>query len=584
MKKRFDKIPTLLLLLFGILLDVNVKAEGNHPNILFIFVDDLNTQLHCYGNETVKSPNIDKLAESGTMFTRAYCQWAVCGPSRASILSGQMPSQTGIRNLITQIRDVNPNIVTLPQYFKTRGYTTAAMGKVFDPRNVDSGHDTKSWSVPYNKKYKYPPEYGPFVKGQYRVTYNTATEMGPEGVGDDGYIDGQICLDALSKMENFANSPDKPFFLAVGFKKPHVPFISPKKYWDLYERDSLKLAPFQRHAEDSPDFVYFKPEPAQYDDIPDFWTFDDIDLGDDILEPNTQRKLIHGYYACISYVDAQVGKLMDKLDELNLRENTIVVLLGDHGYHLGDHNQWGKHTQFENATHAPLIIHNPNSSGSQCNLPVDFLDIYPTLTSLVFNERPAHLTGKDLTPLLEGANPELRPAVTEYRAGGHASYTFRNERYRLTLWLKTSNTRIDVVPWSANLIFEGELYDYQTDSLETQNIYNLPESQEIIDELLQDSKSWWNYQYNKIQGISTGAAIQKREILPFQNPVTNFLPLPPNYGEVNLRIYDLRGNLVLQKQNQMNNIYVGNLKTGQYLVLLEWEESDEVLNFKMVKI
>lgn len=584
MKNRFNKISLLLLLLLIILPGKILKAEGNQPNILFIFIDDLNTDLNCYGKKTVHSPNIDKLADEGTIFTKAYCQWAVCGPSRASILSGQMPSQTGIRNLTTQLRDANPNIVTLPQYFKNRGYTTAAVGKVFDPRNVDDGHDTKSWSVPYNKKYNYPAEYGPFIKGQYRVTYNTATEMGPEGVGDDGYIDGQLCLDALSKMENFANNPDKPFFLAVGFKKPHIPFISPKKYWDLYNRDSLTLAPFQQMAAGSPDFVYFKPEPAQYDDIPEIWTYDDVDFGIGILEPLAQKKLIHGYYACISYVDAQVGKLMDKLDELNLRENTIVVLLGDHGYHLGDHNQWGKHTQFENATHAPLIIHNPNSSGSKCNLPVDFLDIYPTLTSLAFNEQPEYLTGKNLTPLLEEANTELLPAVTEYRAGGHASYTFRNERYRLTLWLKTSNTRIDIVPWSANLIFEGELYDYQTDSLETQNLYNLPGSKEVIDELLQDSKSWWNYQYNKIQGISTGAAIQKNEVLPFQNPVTDFLSIPSHYGKIDLRIYDLRGNLVLQKQNQMNNIYVGNLKTGQYLVLLEWEESDEVLNFKMVKI
>ncbi len=584
MKNRLKKILALLLFLLIILPVINVNAQDNQPNILFIFVDDLNTELNCYGNKTVQSPNIDKLAESGTIFTRAYCQWSVCGPSRASILSGQMPSQTGIRNLTTLIRDVNPNIVTLPQYFKNRGYTTAAIGKVFDPRSVDSGHDTKSWSIPYSIKYKYPSEYGSFVKGQYRVTYNTATEMGPEGVGDDGYIDGQICLDALTKMENFAGNSEKPFFLAVGFKKPHVPFISPRKYWELYNRDSLKLEPFQKPAANSPDFVYFKPEPAQYDDIPELWTYDDVELGDDILEPETQRKLIHGYYACISYVDAQVGKLLAKLEELNLRENTIVILLGDHGYHLGDHNQWGKHTQFENAVNAPLIIHSPGFGSRRCTTPVDFIDIYPTLTQLVFDDQPDHLTGKNLTPLLKGDPTEFQPAVSEYRAGGHASYSFRNERYRMTLWFKTSNIRVDKVSWNTQTVFAGELYDYQTDSQETENLYNLPSSKQIVDELLKDAESWWTYQYNKIHSISTGAVIRKKESVPFQNPVTDYLKIPGHLGEVGLRIYDLRGNLVLQKQNQSNSVYVGNLKTGQYLVLLEWEKMDEVFDFKMVKI
>ena len=584
MKNRFIKIPTLLLLLFVVLPFVNAKAEGNQPNILFIFIDDLNTQLNCYGNKTVHSPNIDKLAGSGTMFTRAYCQWSVCGPSRASILSGQMPSQTGIRNLSTLIRDVNPDIVTLPQYFKTRGYTTAAVGKVFDPRSVDSGHDTKSWSISYSIKYKYPSEYGAFVKGQYRVTNNTATEMGPEGVGDDGYLDGQICLDALAKMDNFANHPEKPFFLAVGFKKPHVPFISPRKYWELYNRDSLTLEPFQKPAEGSPDFVYFKPEPAHYDDIPELWTYDDVELGEDILEPEMQKKLIHGYYACISYVDAQVGKLMAKLDELNLTENTIVVLLGDHGYHLGDHNQWGKHTQFENAVNAPLIIRRPGFASRRCSTPVDFIDIYPTLTQLVFNDRPEHLTGKNLEPILKGDEQELLPAVSEYRAGGHASYSFRNDRYRMTLWLKNSNTRIDKVSWNAQLVFAGELYDYKTDSLETKNLYNLPDSKPIIDELLKDAECWWNNQYKQIHTISSGAVIRETKPVPFQNPVRDYLKIPAHFGAVALKVYDLRGNLVLQKQNQQNSVYIGNLKAGQYLVLLEWEKMDEVLDFKMMKI
>ncbi len=582
-----NRVKTIVIFLFLVLFVFSgnkMNAQDKPDNVLFIFIDDLNTQLNCYGNKTVISPNIDKLAGNSALFTHAYCQWSVCGPSRASILSGQMPAQTGIRNLKTQLRDASPNIVTLPQYFKNRGYITAAVGKIFDPRNVDSGHDTKSWSLPYSISYKYPEKYGPFVKGQYRVTKNTSTEMGPEGVGDDGYLDGQICIDALNKLENFASSPEKPFFLAVGFKKPHIPFIAPKKYWDLYNRDSLKLAPFQRHATGSPDFVYFKPEPSHYDDIPEMWTYDDVEYGNGILPPETQRRLIHGYYACISYVDEQVGKLMNKLTELNLNENTIIVLLGDHGYHLGDHNQWGKHTQFENATHAPLIIHNPDFEKTRCNSPVNFLDIYPTLTNLVFHEQPEHLTGENLTPLLKGGKMAEKPAVTEYRSSGHSSYSFRTERYRLTLWNKSANNRPDIEKWNKNNIYTAELYDYKTDELETESFYDSASYKEIVDSILVKSGHWWNMQNSKINSGATGAAIREYQNSPIQNPVKEYIQLPQQYGKVDMKIYDLRGNLIMQKKNQSNSVYVGNLITGQYLVLLEWEKTDEVLDFRMVKI
>ena len=579
---RIYKVTTLFIILI-LSLFITAKSADKQPNVLFIFIDDLNTELNCYGNNLIHSPNIDKLADAGTIFTNAYCQWSVCGPSRASILSGQMPAQTGIRNLSTQLRDANPYIETLPQYFKNRGYTTAAVGKVFDPRNVDDGHDTKSWSLPYSIKYNYPSEYGPFVKRQYRVTENTATEMGPEGVDDDGYIDGQICLDALSKLDKFAEE-SKPFFLAVGFKKPHIPFIAPKKYWDLYNRDSLTLAPFQQMAAGSPDFVYHKPEPAQYDDIPEIWTYEDVELGTGILEPATQKKLIHGYYACVSYVDAQVGKLIAKLNELNLSENTIVVLLGDHGYHLGDHNQWGKHTQFENAVHAPLIIQIPGFENITCNSPVDFIDIYPTLTEMVFSDKPEHLTGKDLTPILSGSKPELGPAVSEYRSNGHSSYSFRTDRYRLTLWHNSSSNRPDKETWNTNTIYTAELYDYTTDKLETENLYKSANYQEIVDSLLEKSENWWTFQYNKIHNISTGSVIQKRQNIPFQNPVNDYIKIPEHFGRVDMKVYNMQGYLVLQKQNQENNIYVGNLKSGQYVVLLEWIQMDEILDFKMIKI
>ena len=216
------------------------------------------------------------------------------------------------------MRTENPSVVTLPEYLKNKGFVTAAAGKIFDPRNVDEGHDRDSWTIPYNdpSTYEYPEEYGSFVKGTtYRVLSNTATEQGPSDVGDDGYVDGQIALDALDKLENFSSITDQPFFLAVGFKKPHIPFVAPNEYWELYNRDEINLEPFQQIAQGSPEYAYHTPEPISYDDIPDIWSFDDVDKGSDILDLESQRKLIHGYYACVSYIDTQIGKLLDKLDQ-----------------------------------------------------------------------------------------------------------------------------------------------------------------------------------------------------------------------------------------------------------------------------
>lgn len=574
----------LIFLLFCLSLFSSQLSFSQQKNVLFIFVDDLNTQLNCYGNKTIISPNIDKLAEQGTIFKHAYCQWSVCGPSRASILSGQMPAQTGIQNLVTQIRDVNPDIVTLPQYFKNRGYTTAAIGKVFDSRNVDSGHDTPSWSIPYKHSYQYPAEYGSFVKGQYRVTDNTATEMGPDGVDDDGYIDGQLCLDALSKLETLATQAENPFFLAVGFKKPHIPFISPKKYWDLYERDSLKLAPFQKAAEGSPAYAYFNPEPIQYDDIPDIWTYNDIELGDGILETDMQRKLIHGYYACVSYIDAQVGKILDKLEELELDENTIVLLVGDHGYHLGDHNQWGKHTNFENAVGAPLIIYAPGQGHITCYTPVDLLDIYPTLTSLAFGEIPTHVSGNDISPLMQGNTISKTYSVSEYRSSGHASYSFRDERFRLTLWMQSSNHRPDLTLWDTGNILTGELYDFVEDSLNTVNLYDDPALANTKSQLLQTANNWWDDQYHHMQRLPTYTDLLKPSVNPVKNSIIkDYFNVPETLGVVNLSVYDMQGRLVITKNNQSSRVYLGGLKQGAYVVLLEQENINETLSAIIVK-
>ncbi|PWD98442.1 sulfatase-like hydrolase/transferase [Marinilabilia rubra] len=490
----------------------SVVSKKNQYNVLFIAVDDLKPVFNCYGSSQIVSPNIDRLADQGILFSNAYCQWSVCGPSRASILTGQTPDGTGIRNLSSQLRIESPGLVTLPEYFKSKGFVTAGCGKIFDPRNVDDGHDRQSWSIAYTdpNDYTYPPEYGDFVKGnKYRVTANTATECGPEGVGDDGYVDGQICLDALTKLDDLSINADQNFFLAVGFKKPHIPFIAPKEYWDLYDPSTFELAEFQRIAEGSPDYAYHTPEPMGYTDIPDPWTFDDIDRGDDILDPEIQRRLLHGYYASVSYIDAQVGKLLDKLEATGLDKNTVVVLFGDHGYHLGDHNQWGKHTNFENALLAPLIVSAPGGSSGVVNDPVEFVDIYPTVCDLAGQEVPqSKLQGQSLAPALRGEALQGEPyAVSEYRSGGGSGYSFRSDRYRLTLWFNSSGDRPDVVTWDENRIKKIELYDYQTDPLETRNLADDPGYSQVVSDLKVMAEEWWtkNYQFfqnNAQQGLT----------------------------------------------------------------------------------
>ena len=472
------------------------NSRSQKKNILFIAVDDLKTDLNCYGKSQVKSPNIDRLADRGIVFSNAYCAWSVCGPSRASMLSGLSPDGTGVKNLSTQLRDVRPDAITLPLFFKNNGYETIAIGKVFDRRNVDDGHDAVSWTIPYipNGDYTYPEEYGDFVKGQYRVTANTVTEQGPEGVDFDGYEDGQSCLYALERLDQFAQSPDKPFFLAVGFKKPHIPFIAPKKYWDMYNRDEISLAPFQDTVAGGPDYIYYKPEPNpdKYVDIPADWNYLDVT---EKMDTATQKRIIHGYYACTSYIDDLVGMLLDKLEEKGLAENTIVVLWGDHGYHLGDHNQWGKHTNFENGTHLPLIIAVPYGKGGICYRPVDSYDIYPTLIDLAGFDVPDYLEGDLLSPALEGKQISKTCAVSQFRAGGNMGYSFRTERYRLTAWMDKTSYIPTEIDWDEGKIEDIELYDYLSDPFEKVNLANDEAYRQVKDSMLAIAGSWWKEQH-----------------------------------------------------------------------------------------
>ena len=492
------------------------EVRPQKPNILFIAVDDLKPILGCYGDKTIKTPNIDRLAKRGTVFTLSYCQQAVCGPTRASLMTGMRPDATKIWDLKTKMRDVNPDILTFPEYLISKGYSTQGLGKIYDVRCVDKDIDKPSWSVPF---YKDPDDYYSKITGSPSLNYQLtetkqrikkyqieAKEKGiPKKdvtdyvskfikpsvecaeVPDDAYSDGANALKAKDLLIDLSRKKE-PFFLGVGFVKPHLPFVAPKKYWDLYQRDEMPIAAFQKQAVNSPPLAYHQAsELLSYSDIPPLASFTDQQPGID-LPVEKQKELIHGYYACVSYTDAQVGLLLDALDSLGLSKNTIIILWGDHGWHLGDHNLWCKHTNFEQATHAPLLISAPWISPSVSNSPSEFVDIFPTLCELAGLPIPDHLDGKSLVPAMKDPKVMIKEfAVSQYPRtnfkveterlgysdGEFMGYSLRTEQYRYTLWMK-DNFR-STKPFEKELVVASELYDYKTDPLETLNVAGDPE-------------------------------------------------------------------------------------------------------------
>jgi len=489
------------------------KKAASKPNILFIAVDDLKPILGCYGNTLVKTPNIDRLAKMATVFNSNYCQQAVCGPTRASIMTGKRPDYTKIWNLTTQMRDMNPEIVTLPQYLISQGYETSGIGKIYHPSSALSGVDPVSWSIPYLKldEKDFPANLGEPANGQYQLA-ETKALMTPEmikerkqrnkevaqendenpksikgpsteciDVPDNAYNDGVNAL--LAKDQIIALSKkDKPFFMAVGFSKPHLPFVAPKKYWDLYQRDEMPIAPFQEHAKNSPLIAYHQSgELRNYPDITDFVTLpvDSLRIG---LKLEKQKELVHGYYAAVSYMDAQVGVLLNTLESLGTLDNTIIVLWGDHGWHLGDHDLWHKHTVFEQATRAPLIIAAPGIKAGKTNSQSEFVDVFPTICNLAGLPIPNQLDGKSLKPLMLDNKASVKEySVSQYprklkkdevkklgyEKGDLMGYTLRTNKYRYTIWMNNFTSK---QVFQANKVYATELYDYEKDPLEKVNV------------------------------------------------------------------------------------------------------------------
>ena len=495
------------------------RAPSKHRNVLFIVVDDLKPILGCYGDSLVKTPNIDRLAEEGTVFLNSYCQQAVCGPSRASVMTGLRPDHTKVWDLKTRMRDVNPDILSMPQYFREQGYETAGTGKIYDPRCVDKQVDAPSWSIPFSKPDRLPvdPTFGKAVLGAYqgedvRKVFEQAQKKGLKkyaevkkylvkhdawpvvesaDVPDAAYTDGAIANEGIRLMKELKAS-GKPFFLAVGFKKPHLPFVAPSKYWNLYSRDEFKVASYQKKSKNPVAPAYHNSsELRSYDGIPDFDSYSSDPKKH--LPVEKQKELIHGYYACASFADAQVGKLLEELKKLGLDKDTVVVLWGDHGWHLGDHGLWCKHTNFEQATRAPLIISAPGfPQDEKTTVPVEFVDIFPTLCQLAGLPVPAHLDGASLVPVLKDPEAKVKEyAVSQWPRGKTMGYAIRDDRYRYVEWF--GDTR-GMAPYNPKKIVGRELYDYQKDPLETVNLVDNPEYKAVAEKMNKRMRDYFKRQ------------------------------------------------------------------------------------------
>ncbi|MCK4957903.1 MAG: sulfatase [Planctomycetes bacterium] len=427
------------------------------PNILFIAIDDLKPILGCYGDTKVISPNIDAISAEGTTFLNNHCQYPVCGPSRASLMTSLMPEVTGVIGF-KQMRAIIPDVLTLPQHFRNNGYETAATGKINDPRCVEGGRekdDEPSWSIPYRKI---------AYDGMYKQEIKLACEA--PAIDDCDHEDSRICDEGLKLMRQMAKA-DKPFFLAVGFKKPHLPFLAPKKYWDRYKREDFKVHPFQQRSKNAVEYTWHNSEEMRgYAGIPD--------EGD--ISTDKQLELIHGYHACVTFIDSQVGRLTAELKRLKVADNTIIVLWGDHGWHLGDHNLWGKHTNLEQAARSPLIIAAPDfGKPGKTNSPTGFLDIFPTLCDLADLPTPEELQGKSLTPLMKNPRSSVRKGIVTLFRRGAIGYAYRNKRYRYIEWVKNIEGTVAL-----------ELYDYKTDPMETVNLATDERYRALVKDLAKD--------------------------------------------------------------------------------------------------
>ena len=490
-------------------------SNKKRPNVLFVIVDDLRPELGCYGNPEIKTPHFDRLAKESVVFTRAYCQAAACAPSRASVMLGQRAESTRVWSLGEKFREINPAAVTMPQHFHKFGYHTVSMGKIFhnhmpDPVSFDEpdikpekyktaeliDRDPESFYHDEELKREHAMVREERVKKNPNAAYSGGWAYGRSWEAYDGpdnaFYDGAQTDMAIKKLK-MLKKENQPFFLAVGYYRPHLPFVAPKKYWDLYDRNRLSMASNPYLPKDSP--------PMAINSCYELNACYDLEQ---VKHPaifqmpeETARLLKHGYYASVSFVDACLGRLLEGLKESGQDKNTIVVVWGDHGWKLGEHGSWCKQTNYNIDTRVPLFIRPPigYQNGQICDQLTELVDLFPTLCDLAGIDIPDNMEGTSLKPMLKNPDTELKSAVFSHYhqkpkstldGNRYMGYSMVTSQYHYVEWFfwddenKIAGDRVGI-----------ELYDNLMDPDENNNIADYPENQDLVLDLSQQLKAGW---------------------------------------------------------------------------------------------
>lgn len=467
MNRRSTRLRTIIGLSSVLVLLAHFEAESHsaQPNVLFLAVDDLRMNLGCYDDALAVTPNLDGLAARSRQFNRAYCQFASCNASRASLLTGQRPDSISVYRLNTDYRDTAPRAITMPQHFREHGYHTEAIGKILHNYGKTSDND-RAWSVPARlDKVSHFRDYA-LPKNQSQKA--TVAEAAPVDNEDDPYVDAKITSDAVETLHRLAGR-SQPFFLAVGFMKPHSPYNSPQKYWDLYQReDILPLCSVERVADVSELNWPIANEIRGFVDVPRRGP----------IAPETQARMRHGYYAATSYLDANVGKVLDALEASGVASNTIVVVWSDHGYHLGENDHWAKVTVRELDAQVPLLVSAPGYVPGKTNAIVECVDLFPTLSELSGLPAPREIDGRSFVAVMNDSRAPFRSAALTQtcrpwnRKGTieQMGYSIRSQDHRYTRWIDHEN---------GDVIAE-EIYDLRRDLYQRSNQIRDADLRDII--------------------------------------------------------------------------------------------------------